>query len=50
MSLNSEDTAAIIAAAEKSGNDFYDARVVRFMKAYMYLKSVIDSKELANFC
>ena len=48
MSLNSEDTAAIIAAAEKSGKIFMTAHVVRFMKAYMYLKSVIDSKELGS--
>lgn len=48
MSLNSEDTAAIIAAAEKSGKLFMTAHVVRFMTPYMYLKKVIDSKELGE--
>lgn len=48
MSLNSEDTAAIIAAAEKSGKLFMTAHVVRFMTPYMYLKKIIDSKELGE--
>ena len=39
MSLNSEDTAAIIAAAEKSGKLFMTAHVVRFMTPYMYRRA-----------
>ena len=46
MSLNTEDTAEIIAAAEKSGKLFMTAHVVRFMTPYHYLKSVVDSAEL----
>lgn len=46
MSLNTADTAEIIAATEKSGKLFMTAHVVRFMTPYHYLKSVIDSAEL----
>lgn len=46
MSLSSEDTEAVIAAAEKSGKCFMTAHVVRFMTPYMYLKDVIKSNEL----
>lgn len=48
MSLSSKDTAEIIAAAKKSGKIFMTAHVVRFMTPYMYLKKVIDSKELGG--
>ena len=48
MSLSSSETAKIIEAAEKSGILFMTAHVVRFMKPYMYLKSVVESKELGN--
>lgn len=48
MSLSSEDTAAVIAAAEKSGKLFMTAHVVRFMTPYMYLRDVIKSNELGE--
>ena len=48
MSLNTQDTSEIIAAAEKSGKLFMTAHVVRFMTPYRYLKSVIDSAELGK--
>lgn len=48
MSLSTADTEAILSAVKKSGKIFMTAHVVRFMKAYMYLKNVIDSKELGD--
>lgn len=48
MSLSSEDAAAVLEVAEKSGKCFMTAHVVRFMTPYMYLKNVIDSKELGE--
>lgn len=48
MALSSKDTAAVIEAANKSGKVFMTAHVVRFMTPYMYLKSVIESKELGK--
>ena len=48
MSLTTADTEAILSAVKKSGKIFMTAHVVRFMKAYMYLKNVIDSKELGD--
>ncbi|MBS6832580.1 MAG: Gfo/Idh/MocA family oxidoreductase [Clostridiales bacterium] len=48
MSLNSDDTAEIIKAAEKSGKIFMTAHVVRFMKPYVYLKNVIESNKLGR--
>ena len=48
MSLSSNDTAAIIAAAEKSGKLFMTAHVVRFMTPYMYLREIINSNELGG--
>ena len=48
MSLNSDDTAEIIRAAEKSGKIFMTAHVVRFMKPYVYLKNVIESNKLGR--
>lgn len=48
MSLSSKDTAEVIAAAENNNRFFMTAHVVRFMKPYMYLKSVIDSGGLGK--
>ncbi len=48
MSLSSDETSRMIAAAEKSGKLFMTAHVVRFMSAYRYLKNIIDTKELGN--
>ena len=48
MSLSSKDTGAMIEAAKKSGKKFMIAQVVRFMKPYEYLKSVVDSGELGK--
>ncbi len=48
MSLNTSDTAKIIEAAKKSGKFFMTAHVVRFMQPYMYLKSIVESKELGS--
>lgn len=48
MSPSSKDTSAMIEAAKKSGKKFMVAHVVRFMKPYEYLKSVIDSGELGK--
>ncbi len=48
MSLTAEDTDKIIAAASKTDKMFMTAHVVRFMSAYVYLKKVIDSKELGE--
>lgn len=48
MSLNSEETARMRAAIDKTGKTFMTAHVVRFMSPYKYLKSVIDSGELGK--
>lgn len=48
MSLSSSDCKKIIETAEKKGKLFMTAHVVRFMQPYMYLKSVVDSKELGK--
>jgi len=48
MSINTKDCERIIDAASKSGKLFMTAHVVRFMKAYEYLKNIIDTKELGN--
>lgn len=48
MSLSSDDTKEITATVEKSGKLFMTAHVVRFMTPYMYLKNVINSKELGT--
>ena len=43
MALNSEETAAIISEAEKTGKTFMSAHVVRFMKPFAYLAETIKS-------
>lgn len=48
MSLSSEDTAAVADAVKKYDKIFMTAHVVRFMAPYMYLKNVINSKELGE--
>ena len=48
MSINTQDCERIIRAVSKSGKLFMTAHVVRFMKAYEYLKNIIDTKELGN--
>ena len=48
MSIKSDSTADMIAAIEKSGKLYMTAQVVRFMSPYIYLKKVIDEKELGN--
>lgn len=48
MVLNSADGERVLAAAKKSGKSFMTAHVVRFMKPYMYLRQIINSKELGN--
>lgn len=48
MSISSKDTPAMIEAAKKSGKKFMIAHVVRFMKPYEYLKSIVDSGELGK--
>ncbi len=48
MSLSSADTKRMREAAERSGKMFMTAHVVRFMRPYIYLKSVIDSGELGR--
>ena len=48
MSLSSEETAKMIEAGEKSGKNFMIAHVVRFMAPYVYLKKIVDTKELGN--
>ncbi len=48
MSVNSEGTAEIMAAIERTGRTFMVAHVVRFMAPYIYLKKVIDSGELGK--
>ena len=48
MSIKSPETADMIEAAEKSGKLYMTAQVVRFMSPYVYMKKIIDSKELGN--
>ncbi len=48
MSINSQDTARMIEAMERTGRSFMTAHVVRFMAPYVYLKRVIDSGELGR--
>ena len=48
MSISSKETGAMIEAAKKSGKKFMIAHVVRFMKPYEYLKSIVDSGELGK--
>lgn len=48
MTLTGKDANKVVEAAEKSDKKFMVAHVVRFMSPYMYLKSVIESKELGN--
>ena len=48
MSLNTEQTKRIVEARDRSGKFFMTAHVVRFMKPYMYLKSIVDSGELGK--
>lgn len=45
MALNSDETAAIIAEAKKTGRTFMAAHVVRFMKAYAYLAEAIKTQK-----
>ena len=45
MALNSDETAAIIAEAKKTGKTFMAAHVVRFMKAYAYLADAIKTEK-----
>ena len=45
MALNSDETAAIIAEAKKTGRTFMAAHVVRFMKAYAYLADAIKTQK-----
>ena len=46
MSISTEDTASVIELAKSCGKNFMTAHVVRFMKPYAYLRSVIESGEL----
>ncbi len=48
MSTSSEDTERVIKIAKESGKAFMTAHVVRFMKPYMYLRSVIESGVLGK--
>jgi len=48
MALNSADTQRMVDAANKTGKIFMIGHVVRFMKPYVYLKSVVDSGELGK--
>lgn len=45
MTLNSEEAEKVRLAAEESGKLFMVAHVIRFMKKYMYLESVIRNKK-----
>ena len=45
MALSSDETAAIIAEAKKTGKTFMAAHVVRFMKAYAYLADAIKTEK-----
>lgn len=48
MALNCKDTERMIEASKKTDKIFMIGHVVRFMKPYVYLKSVIDSGELGK--
>ncbi len=48
MSKTADEAAVLTAAAEKSDKLFMVAHVVRFMTPYMYLKSIVESKELGK--
>ncbi len=48
MALNSSDAKRMAEAAKKTGKIFMIGHVVRFMKPYMYLKSIVDSGELGK--
>lgn len=48
MASSYSDACQIAEAAEKSGKLFMTAQVVRFMRPYKYLKSVIESGELGK--
>lgn len=48
MAIDSKGTAKIMAAIERTGRSFMVAHVVRFMAAYRFLKSVVDSGELGK--
>ncbi|UCD28099.1 MAG: Gfo/Idh/MocA family oxidoreductase [Planctomycetota bacterium] len=48
MSLSVEDCDAMIEAAAESPGKFMIAQVVRFWPEYVYLKQVIDAKELGS--
>ena len=48
MSISTADTAKVIEAAKRAGKLFMTAHVVRFMKPYEYLRSVIESGELGK--
>ena len=45
MTLDSKSAEAVKLAAKKSGKLFMVAHVIRFMKNYIYLKNVIESKK-----
>lgn len=48
MSISTEDTASVIELAKKCGKSFMTAHVVRFMKPYQYLRSLVESGELGK--
>jgi len=48
FSRHSEDTYAVIEAAKKTGKKLMIAQVVRFMKPYSYLRSVIEDGSLGK--
>ena len=48
MSIKSGPAGEMVKAAEESGRLYMTAQVVRFMSPYVYLKKVIDGKELGN--
>lgn len=48
MSKTAAEAAVLTEAAEKSDKLFMIAHVVRFMAPYMYLKSIVESKELGK--
>lgn len=48
MTLCGADADRVLEAANKSGKFFMTAHVVRFMRAYAYLKKVMDEKKYGN--
>lgn len=48
MTLNSKDAERVIEAVKKSGKLYMVAHVVRFTKAYEYLKEFIENEELGK--